>query len=171
LHAIRGRKSGIADDSEEHFKGTPEGHQGGGSGGREYLRDVSSQHRAMRKPKPDSVTWKKRRQNISSEDQALITSAVASINKFSNDGSFMEKISNIEGKNANVSTSTAVEKSEMDRNRKLVKESSTKAPALSTKKLNANQLAAKILQLRMKGKHEEAEQLSVCFQLLVLCQY
>lgn len=169
MHAIRGRKSGIADDSEEHFKGTPEGHQGGGSGGREYLRDVSSQHRAMRKPKPDSVTWKKRRQNISSEDQALISSAVASINKFSNDGSFMGKISNIESKNANVSTSTTVEKSEMDQ--KLVKESSTKAPVLSTQKLNANLLAAKILQLRMKGKHEEAEQLSVCFQLLVLCQY
>jgi hypothetical protein len=81
----------------------------------------------------------------------------------------MGKISNLESKNSNVSTSTLVEKSEMDQ--KLVKESSAKAPVLSTQKLNANQLAAKILQLRMKGKHEEAEQLSVSFQVLFLCQY
>uniref|UniRef100_A0A0A8XZB8 Cwf19-like C-terminal domain-containing protein n=1 Tax=Arundo donax TaxID=35708 RepID=A0A0A8XZB8_ARUDO len=160
LHAIRGRKAGKADNSEEHAKGTPEGHQGGGSGGREYLRDVSSQRHGMRKPNPDSVPWKKRRHNISSEDQTLISSAVASLNKFSDDGSFMEKINNLESKNANASTASTSADEQRDNEQKPLKESSNKAPLVSTQKLNANQLAAKILQLRMKGKHEEAEQLS-----------
>ena len=166
LHAIRGRKSGNADIVEEHTKGTPEGRQGGDSGRREYLKDVSSQRHAMRKPKPDSVPWKWRRQNISSEDQELISSAVASLNKFSDDGSFMEKISNL-NKNTNVSTAsasasaTATTDEQRDIEQKHVKESSQKAPLVSTQKLNTNQLAAKILQLRMKGKTEEAEQLSV----------
>ncbi|WVZ60494.1 hypothetical protein U9M48_010507 [Paspalum notatum var. saurae] len=154
LHAIRGRKSGNA-GPEEHAKGNPEGHHGGDSGRREYLRDVSSQHHAMRKPKPDSVPWKKRRHNISSEDQSLISSAIASLNKFSDDGSFMEKINNLENKNANLSTGGA-----SGDEQKPLKDSGNKAPVLSTQKLNANQLAAKILQLRMKGKHEEADQLS-----------
>jgi len=39
---------------------------------------------------------------------------------------------------------------------------------VSTQKLNTNQLAAKILQLRMKGKTEEAEQLSVSLSSIVL---
>ncbi|CAL4935858.1 unnamed protein product [Urochloa decumbens] len=159
LHAIRGRKSGNADNSEERVKGNPESHRSGDSGRREYLRDVSSQQHAMRKPKPDSVPWKRRKQNISSEDQALITSAVASLNKFSDDGSFMEKISDL-NKNTHVSTASASTDEQRDNGQKHFKESSEKAPLVSTQKLNANQLAAKILQLRMKGKNEEAEQLS-----------
>lgn len=154
LHAIRGRKAGQAGSSEEHSKENPkEGQQGGDSGRREYLKDVSSRHHAMRKPKPDSVPWKRNRQNISSEDQALISSAIAGINKFSNDGSFLEKINNLESKTVNVLTAEVDEL-------KSDKGSSKKAPSVSTQKLNANQLAAKILHLRMKGKHEEAEQLS-----------
>lgn len=160
LHAIRGRKSGNADNSEEHAKGNSEGRRGGDSGRREYLRDVSSQHHAMRKPKPDSIPWKRRKQNISSEDQALISSAVASLNKFSDDGSFMQKISNV-SKNTDASTSIASADEQKDNEQKHFKESSKKVPLVSTQKLNANQLAAKILQLRMKGKNEEAEQLSV----------
>ncbi|PAN44972.2 hypothetical protein PAHAL_9G093500 [Panicum hallii] len=161
LHAIRGRKSGNADNVEEHAKGTPEGRQGGDSGRHGYLQDVSSQRYAMRKPKPDSVPWKRRRQNISSEDQELISSAVASLNKFSDDGSFMEKISN-HNKNTHVSTASAsaTADEQRDNEQKHFKESSQKAPLVSTQKLNTNQLAAKILQLRMKGKTEEAEQLS-----------
>ncbi|KAF0915306.1 hypothetical protein E2562_035338 [Oryza meyeriana var. granulata] len=154
LHAIRGRKAGQAGSSEEHAKeNLKEGQPSGDSGSREYLRDVSSRRHVMRKPKPDSVPWKRNRQNISSEDQALISSAIAGINKFSNDGSFLEKINNIESKN------TKVPIAEVDEP-KSDKDSSKKAPSASTQKLNANQLAAKILQLRMRGKHEEAEQLS-----------
>jgi hypothetical protein len=172
LHAIRGRKSGNADNSEERVKGNPEGQPDGSSGRREYLRDVSSQHHAMRKPRPDSVPWKKRRHNISSEDQALISSAVASLNKFSDDGSFMEKISNLESKNTNVSTASASASASADEQRdneqKSLRESSNKVPLLSSQKLNANQMAAKILQLRMKGKHQEAEQLSVSLSIIFL---
>ena len=168
MHAIRGRKSGNADNSEEHVKRNPEGQLDGSSGRREYLRDVSSQHHAMRKPKPDSVPWKKRRQNISSEDQALISSAVASLNKFSDDGSFMEKISNVESKNTNVSTASASADEQRDNGQKTPKESSNKVQLVSTQKLNANQMAAKILQLRMKGKHQEAEQLSVSLSIIFL---
>ncbi|KAG0547670.1 hypothetical protein BDA96_01G100400 [Sorghum bicolor] len=167
LHAIRGRKSGNADNSEECVKGNPEGQLDGSSGRREYLRDVSSQHHAMRKPKPDSVPWKKRRQNISSEDQALISSAVASLNKFSDDGSFMEKINNLESKITNVSTASASADEQRDNEQKSLKESSNKVPLVSAQKLNANQMAAKILQLRMKGKHQEAEQLSREMEVLL----
>lgn len=39
-------------------------------------------------------------------------------------------------------------------------DTSKMAPSVNAQKLDANQLAAKILHLRMKGKHEEAEQLS-----------
>ncbi|KAF8660676.1 hypothetical protein HU200_057502 [Digitaria exilis] len=166
LHAIRGRKSGNADNSEEHAKGNSEGRQGGDSGRREYLRDVSSHHHAMRKPKPDSIPWKRRKQNISSEGQALISSAVASLNKFSDDGSFMEKISDV-SKNTDASTSIARADEQKDSEQKHFKDSSKKVPLVSTQKLNANQLAAKILQLRMKGKNEEAEQLSIEMQALL----
>jgi hypothetical protein len=167
LHAIRGRKFGNADNSEERAKGNPEDRQGGDSGRREYLRDVSSQQHSMRKPKPDSVPWKRRRNNISSEDQELISSAVTSLNKFSDDGSFMEKISDL-NKNKKDSTGSASADEQRDREQKHFKESSEKAPLMGTQKLNANQLAAKILQLRMKGKIEEAEQLSVSLSSIIL---
>ena len=122
----------------------------------------------MRKPRPDSVPWKKRRHNISSEDQALISSAVASLNKFSDDGSFMEKISNLESKNTNVSIASASADEQRDNEQKSLRESSNKVPLVSAQKLNANQTAAKILQLRMKGKHQEAEQLSVSLSIFFL---
>ncbi|XP_003559912.1 CWF19-like protein 2 [Brachypodium distachyon] len=159
LHAIRGRKAGQADNSQTLSKeDSKEDQQGEESGGRQYLRGVSSRHNVMRKPKPDSVPWKRNKQNISSEDQTLISSAIAGINQFSNDGSFMEKINNHGSKNVNV---PSVEAHELkDSEQKLHKESSKKSFSASTQKLNANQLAAKILQLRMKGKHEEADQLS-----------
>ncbi|XBI03665.1 hypothetical protein VPH35_132055 [Triticum aestivum] len=124
LQSIRGRKAGQADNSEKSFE----------VDWKEDRQGVSSRDHAMRKLRSDSVPWKKNRHNISSEDQTLISSALASINKFAHDGSFMEKISTMMFKD----TSSSV----------------------STLKLNAKQLAAKVLQLRMKGKHEEADQLS-----------
>ncbi|KAL5205832.1 hypothetical protein ABZP36_034041 [Zizania latifolia] len=112
------------------------------TGNCEYLRDVSSRHRVMRKPKPDSAPWKRNRQNISSEDQALVSSAIAGINKFSNDGRFLEKISNLESENANVSNGEVDEL-------KSDKDSSMKAPSQQR------------FHLQMKGKHEEADKHSV----------
>ncbi|GJM93479.1 hypothetical protein PR202_ga10039 [Eleusine coracana subsp. coracana] len=80
----------------------------------------------------------------------------------------LQKVGNLESKTADVSTLTTDVK--RDNDQKLLKESSAKVPVLSTQKLNANQLAAKILQLRMKGKLEEAEQHSMTELLSVLCQ-
>ncbi|XP_047092459.1 CWF19-like protein 2 [Lolium rigidum] len=160
LQAIRGRKAGQADNpeksSKENRKEDKRGEDSGGS--REYLRGVSSREHAMRKPKADSTPWKRNRQNMSSEDRTLISSALASINKFSNDGSFMERINSAGSKNTNVSSVEVDE--QRDSGPKSHKESSKKPSSVSTQNLNANQLAAKILQLRMKGKNEEADQLS-----------
>ncbi|KAM0884392.1 hypothetical protein ACQ4PT_030996 [Festuca glaucescens] len=55
--------------------------------------------------------------------------------------------------NANVSSAEYDEK-------KSHEDTSKMTPSARTQKLDANQLAAKILRLRMKGKHEEADQLS-----------
>ncbi|KAL6637819.1 hypothetical protein ACP70R_025391 [Stipagrostis hirtigluma subsp. patula] len=161
LHAIRGRRrAGKPGNSEEHAKRNPD--MGQQVGGREYFRDVSSQHNVMRKPNLDSVPWKKRRHNVSSEDQAPSSSAAAGLNKFPNDGSFMEKINGIIS-NKNVNVSAMGTDGQKDNDQKPLKESSDEAHSVSTDKVNANQLAAKIMQLRMKGKHDEAEQLSVSF--------
>nr|BAK00912.1 predicted protein [Hordeum vulgare subsp. vulgare] len=185
LQAIRARKAGQANNSEKSSKVDQQEDQRGeeSGGGRQYLQGVSSRDHAMRKPRPDSVTWKKNRQNMSSEDRTLISSALASINKFSNDGSFMDKISNHDSKNTNasnvekrdseqkahqesskISSSVSTQRQESSKISSSVntqkQESSKISYSVSTQKLNANQLAAKVLQLRMKGKHEEADQLS-----------
>ncbi|CAN6327409.1 unnamed protein product [Urochloa humidicola] len=142
-------------NSNEHCEGNPLGGQHGGSC--EYLCDVSSWDNVMSGPNLGSVPWKKKRQNVCSEDQAL-SSAVAGLNKFSNDGSFMENLSNNLGrKKTNVSGARPDE--QVDNNQKPLKASSNDTPSVSTQNLSANQLSAKVMQLQMKGKHEEAEQL------------
>ncbi|CAL4901977.1 unnamed protein product [Urochloa decumbens] len=78
--------------------------------------------------------------------------AVADLNKFSNDGSFMKKINDLESKKAD---------EQRHNDQKPLKESSNEEPSVSTHKLSANQLSAKTLQIRMKGKHEETGQHSV----------
>uniref|UniRef100_A0ACD6A0E6 Uncharacterized protein n=1 Tax=Avena sativa TaxID=4498 RepID=A0ACD6A0E6_AVESA len=99
-------------------------------------RDVSSWHHLMRKPQPDSMPWKRSRHNVSSDGQTLT-----------------EKVIDHGSVSPNVSSA------EYD-GKKSHEDSSKMAPSVSTRKLDANQLAAKILRLRMKGKHEEADQLS-----------
>ncbi|CAN6336924.1 unnamed protein product [Urochloa humidicola] len=154
LHAIRCRRARKAVNLNEQSEGNPWGGQHGGS--HEYLCNVSSWDNVMRVPNLGSVQWKKKRQNVYSEDQAP-SSAVAGLNKFSNDGSFMENFSNLGRKKANVSTAKPDE--QVDNNQKTLKASSNDAPSVSTQKLSANKLSAKVMQLQMKGKHEEDEQL------------
>lgn len=103
----------------------------------------------MREPKvKDSLSWGNRKsQNFSTEDAGLISEAVSSLNKFSNDGSFMREVLQ---KQSNKSDGPARENLESD-----IETSS----AVKDSSLSANQLAAKALQLNMKGKHEEAEKL------------
>ncbi|KAG1330883.1 CWF19-like protein 2 [Cocos nucifera] len=164
LRAIKGRKMRQAESSDAVAKGgTKGGDEEVPSGSRDYLRDVSSRHPEMRKPKQDSLSWKRNKdRRMSSEDKSLITEAMAGVNKFSNDGSFMENIIHLQRNDAAVSDDphTNMEANyhkanEMD----LKKQSSCEMSSADKQVLTANQLAAKVLQLRMKGKHEEAEKL------------
>ena len=120
-----------------------------------YLKDVSFQHHKMREPKvQDSLSWGKRKsQNLSSKDAGLISAAVSSLNKFSNDGSFMREVF----QQQNNDPGGFVEPESV-----LSRMTQTSAGSVPDNDgLSANQLAAKALQLRMKGKHEEANKLQV----------
>ncbi|KAI4384367.1 hypothetical protein MLD38_002534 [Melastoma candidum] len=126
---------------------------------RDYLKDVSLRHPEMRVPKArDSLSWGKRRtQNMPSNDAAVISAAVSCLNKFSNDGSFMQEALLQSRDNAGVSSSrepASNERPNLNETNKL----SEAIPELP-EGLTANQMAAKAMQLRMKGKHEEAEKL------------
>lgn len=111
----------------------------------------------MRVPRPDdSLSWGKRKsQSMSVKDAGVISSALASLQKFNNDGSFLKEFKSQQDDDDD-------DDSYSDRDRKVVSKSEKSSredeghikPALS-----ANQLAAKVMQLRMKGKHEEAEKL------------
>lgn len=79
------------------------------------------------------MSWKRSRHNI----------AITGISNFSNDGM-----------NANVSTAE-------DDDQKSHKDTSKTSPSVRTNNLSTNQLAAKTIRLRMKGKHDEAEKHSV----------
>lgn len=122
------------------------------------LQDGSFRHAKMRVPKvQDSLSWGKRK--MPAQDINL-SAAMSSLNKFSNNGSFMrdfmqkknddfsDPVDSLDAKNNRVVESNLVERSE--------EEASSVKPALT-----ANQLAAKVLQRRMKGKHQEAEKLLV----------
>lgn len=120
-----------------------------------YLKDVSFQHHKMREPKvQDSLSWGKRKsQNLSSKDAGLISAAVSSINKFSNDGNFMHEVFQQQNNDPGGFVESESVSSRMSQ--------SSEGSAPDNDGLSANQLAAKALQLRMKGKHEEANKLLV----------
>ncbi|KAG8661140.1 hypothetical protein MANES_02G214300v8 [Manihot esculenta] len=117
------------------------------SADRDYLKDVSVRHPEMRAPKVrDSLYWGKRKcQRISTKDSGLINAAVSSLNKFPDDGSFMSKV--LSQQNSDIAGSVGSHKNQYEC-----------VDALS-ELMSANQLAAKALHLRMKGKHEEADKL------------
>lgn len=165
LHAIRGRK-GHGEKPETAASGeVKEGTKEVNRSSRDYLRGVSSRHPEMKKPKHDNLSWKKSKvQHLSSEDNSLISAAVRDLNKFADDGSFMDNITHRRDKDANDSNKlppASVEtndynETEMDAS---IIRNSTERSTETKQVLSANQLAAKALQLRMKGKHEEAENL------------
>ncbi|XP_074565290.1 uncharacterized protein LOC141821821 isoform X1 [Curcuma longa] len=171
LHAIRDRKKGPSEFPEpvpsDRTKRSIQQMHG------EY-NDISLRHSEMRKPKHDNLSWKKsRNSNMSAEDKSLISAAISDLNKFANDGSFMEKISQLQNKSADVSTNAA-DPNPRANNQVEKRVQSSKGEAYEEKSLqpqtpvlSANQLAAKILQLRMKGKHEEAEKLAKEMEAMV----
>ncbi|XP_065882007.1 uncharacterized protein [Euphorbia lathyris] len=158
LHAINNRK-----------RGQLEGQEGGADGQSErnvkknadrgYLKDVSVRHPQMRAPKVhDSLSWgKPKRPNVSAKNADIISAAVSSLNKFDDDGSFMSKIVSEHNNDPAGSTNqdenvgSKVTSSEMNK--------PTESISTVNETLSANQLAAKALQLRMKGRHEEADKL------------
>lgn len=123
----------------------------------DYLKDVSVRHGEMKAPKvQDSLSWGKRKSQHAAEGAAVISAAASSINKFADDGSFMREFVS---KSSN-SDGSALESIEPV---KLSSEANTRGESSAEVKteMSANQLAAKAMQLRLKGKHEEAEKLMV----------
>lgn len=159
LHAIRNRKQGpdnekqnVADsESERDYKKNTS---------RDYLRDVTLRHSDMKAPKVrDSLSWGKRKnQNNPAKDAGNISAA----NKFSNDGNFMQEFLRKQGNGTGISGSRTNHDGNVDS--ELVaseKNKPSEAATMLKESSSTNQLAAKALQLRLKGKHEEADKLMV----------
>ncbi|KAJ6752198.1 hypothetical protein OIU85_002603 [Salix viminalis] len=144
LHAIKNRKKGLTKEQDA----MTDGHSGRDiekSADRGYLKDVSVRHPEMRAPK----------------DAALVSAAASSLNKFSDDGSFLNKILGKQNKDAGSSVGSYPNQEENVESKVASPEMNkpSEGSLLVKEALSANQLAAKALQLRMKGKHEEAEKL------------
>lgn len=146
LAAIHNRKRGPVEEKQMVTETNSE---------RATEKDVSTPIPNMRIPRRhDSLSWGKgRTHRMSTEDASLVSSTLASLNKFSNDGSFMSEVSS---------------QRSADSGAKLVRERKSDIVRLDSEKLvdsvvkpemSANQVAAKVMQLRMKGKHEEADSL------------
>lgn len=156
-HAIKDRRRGIAEkpDKIEHDQMKGENTEAR-IGHRDYLQDVSSRHPEMRKPKLDSNGWRKRKTSVLG-DNTVISDALSALNKFSNDGSFLDTIIVQQGRGPGNSVSE-IRTEEAVPSKTITSE---KEYSVAVQGLSANQLAAKAMQLRLKGNHEEAEKLLV----------
>lgn len=100
---------------------------------------------------------------MSSKDANLISAAVSGLNKYANDGNFMRKFSSQQGNDPGGSVDSHpndernVESEVATSETKILSESTVRIE----EGLSANKLAAKAMQLRLKGKHEEADKLLV----------
>lgn len=133
---------------------------------KDYLLDVSSHHSQMRKPKPESIPWRKQKDDDRTVETALLVSgAVSSINKFVNDGTFMEKVT-CEKKDGFHSNNSHVKNGQSNSNKGYTSKIniSNKGSSVISQESSSNQLAAKAMQFRLKGKHEEANNLLVFFR-------
>ncbi|XP_076931765.1 uncharacterized protein LOC143597028 [Bidens hawaiensis] len=151
LHAIKNRirqqnRDQQNDTERDSNKGKPDHH-----------------HSKMRMPRPDdSLSWGKRKsQTMSVKDAGVISSALSNMQKFTNDGSFMQQFKSQQKQKEDDDSCS-------DHDRNLMSDVSESKEASSSTvdikpALSANQLAAKAMQLRMKGKHAEADRLLVSF--------
>lgn len=153
LNAINNRRRENNEDNDKEKKPERVSEKGNG---RDYLKDDSIRHRTLRAPKTDpSLSWGKRKggQTHRHEDSKLISEAAAHLNKFTNDGSFMKQMLSKQ-KNESVEP----------REDHISEAENKKDGGLGTlpniESLSVNQLAAKALQLRLKGKLEEAQKLT-----------
>uniref|UniRef100_A0A2P2KGG9 Nucleic acid binding protein n=1 Tax=Rhizophora mucronata TaxID=61149 RepID=A0A2P2KGG9_RHIMU len=161
LHAINNRRRGLYMESQK-LADNQNGIDTEQGTDRGYLKDVSVRHPDMRAPKVhDSLSWGKRKsQKMSTEDASLISAAASSLNKFANDGSFMNKV--LGQQNDDFSGSVGFDANrerKMDLNMDSYDIGKPSDDSAVKEVFSANQLAAKALQLRMKGKHQEADKL------------
>ncbi|XP_052199215.1 uncharacterized protein LOC127806162 [Diospyros lotus] len=159
LHAIKHRQKGLTEEQPTQGADKKEKNIG-----REAQRDVSRHHPEMKVPKlDDSLSWGKQKSQIpSSKDSGLISAAISSLNKFANDGSFMQEVCNRQndGHGGSVGSQyTLGRKLESDLGSIEQEKRPSDSGELVNQGLSANQLAAKAMQLRLKGRHEEAEKL------------
>ncbi|XVE81772.1 hypothetical protein DITRI_Ditri15bG0092700 [Diplodiscus trichospermus] len=157
LHAIRNRKQGQGDEKQKTAD-NESGRDSKRNNARDYLRDVSLRHSNMRAPKVrDSLSWGKQKDQ---NNPAKYAGTMSVTNKFSSDGNFMQEYLHKQGNGAGISGSHTNNDGKVDSN--VVASETNKSSEAGTmlkENLSTNQLAAKALQLRLKGKHEEAEKL------------
>lgn len=160
LHAIKSRQKGVAEEqqttADDQNEKVSEKNSGGGN-----RYDVPRRHPEVKVPKVHgSLSWGKRKgQTMTSKDSGLLSAAISSINKFANDGSFMSEVT---GEQNNDSLRSSYDDNKSKAESELVSSESRKPSESSgvlVEGLSANQLAAKALQLRLKGKHEDADRL------------
>ncbi|XP_011091156.1 CWF19-like protein 2 [Sesamum indicum] len=155
LQAIKHRRKGLFNEEKTNID--EENDQSKKDFDQKSVKDFQPRHPKMRVPKvDDSLSWGKRgSKKLSTEDTALVSAALSSLNKFSNDGRFMDAF--MHQKTGDPSNSLNFEGRGGPTSDGIV-HGETKDDAGTVKPdMSANQLAAKALQLRMKGKHEEAE--------------
>ncbi|KAG2302465.1 hypothetical protein Bca4012_060770 [Brassica carinata] len=152
LNAINNRRRENNGDNDKEKKPERVSEKGNG---RDYLKDDSIRHRTLRAPKTDpSLSWGKRKgQTHRHEDSKLISEAAAHLNKFTNDGSFMKQM-------LSKQKSESVEPREDHISDAETKKDGGVGTLPNMESLSVNQLAAKALQLRLKGKLEEAQKLT-----------
>lgn len=139
------------------------------------LQETSPGRSKMRMPTnlKDSLSWRKERnQNISNADAGLIATAISSVNKFSNDGNFMREFMHEKsGDSSHAPDSSNPKSGVLESKPDLPVYERTSEDATNIKPaLSANQLAAKVMQLRMKGMHDEAEKLLVSNKFTLFCR-
>ncbi|XP_065848539.1 uncharacterized protein [Euphorbia lathyris] len=100
-----------------------------------------------------------KRPDVSAKNTDIICAAVSSLDKFNDDGSFMGKIVSQHDNDPAGSTN----QDENVESKVITSEMNKPTESISTvnETSSANQLAAKALQLRMKGTHEKADKLMV----------
>ncbi|XP_073148161.1 uncharacterized protein [Henckelia pumila] len=162
LHAIKNRRKGLVKEEQENIadeigRSTQKDSERSGE-------DNLPRHPKMKVPKVhDSLSWGKRGyKNLSTVDTALVSAAMSGLNKFSNDGSFVDKLmaqKDADSGGRGYSSSQTFEHRVEHKPVKFEGEITTEDVVSVKPSISANQLAAKALQLRMKGKHEEAEEL------------
>ncbi|CAI0543355.1 unnamed protein product [Linum tenue] len=93
LHAIKSRQARQTEDQQPASDGKSKRDINKQSNDRSYLKDVSFRSE-MRAPKVhESLSWgKQKKKKLSTNDANLISSAASCLNKFSNDGSFMNQL-------------------------------------------------------------------------------